>query len=146
MNEKSPLYRALESRGEGRTLSLDFSSRMMTEIHAVEKRRQRAGIFWSVVGYLIAVAVAGGALFYYCGGILREIVNGFSSSGADFVNNATRDITVIDTALHDGSAYDTSTLTMAIVLSAIAAVLLTVDYLLRRKLAVKFDSSINKNC
>lgn len=138
MNEKSPLYRALESRGEGRTLSLDFSSRMMTEIHAVEKRRQHAGIFWSVVGYLIAVAVAGGALFYYCGGILREIVSGFASSGADFVNNATRDITMIDTALHDGSAYDNSTLTMAIVLSAIAAVLLTVDYLLRKKLAVKF--------
>ncbi|MCM1137762.1 MAG: hypothetical protein NC221_03505 [Duncaniella sp.] len=141
MNDKSPLYRALESRGEGRKLPLDFSSQMMTEIRAIDKRRRRAEIIWSVIGYLIAVVAAGGALFYYCRGILGDVAKGLIASGADFAEGTSSDISVFDNILQVGVAMDGSYMTIATILSAAAALLLALDYLMRRKFAVKYDEN-----
>lgn len=138
MNRKSPIYRAIESRGEGKGLPLDFSSRMMSEIRAAERRRQRTSLIWSVVGYLIAVAITAVATIHYCGSTLGEVIKGLVLTGSDIVNDTSNDLSLINSAMQTDMAISSSTFTMAIILSVCASILLTIDYLLRKKFTAKF--------
>jgi len=120
-NDISPLYKAIEARGEGHRLPVDFTSRVMTEIMVADCRRRRRELIWSIVGYVAAVTVAVGTVVYFCSEIFVRVVTDMI---ADFA--AVRE-----------SAFMQSEFGIMLIMLPSAALLLLLDMLLRRRLAMK---------
>ncbi len=128
-NNISPLYKAIEARAEGHRLPVDFSSRVMAEIMVADCRRRRRELLWSIVGYVAAAVVTVGSVVYFCSEIFVRFV-------AD---------TIAGFAAVRESDFMQPELGLILTMLPSAALLLLLDLLLRRRLAMKhFTSSGSK--
>ena len=116
MNKQSPIYKALEARSEGRQLPSDLTSHLMCEIRVAECHRKRRELWWGIAGYSFAALIAIATVVYFCGDIFIRLGKDMSASFSAI--NASVSITIV-------------------ILVSASAVLLTLDYILRRKFALK---------
>lgn len=134
MYNKSPLYNAINARGRSQRLSPDFSSRVMCGIVAMERRRNRRNLVWSILGYFAAVAVTTGTLVCYCGDILTGMLH-------DYLLGIDGSIHMVTAAPTQVQAAQSSSYGFIFVVVIAAAILLWLDYLLRRRFALRRQKS-----
>lgn len=122
MNEMTPIYKALERRGAGKSLSPDFMARTMMEVARVQRRRKRAGLLWSVAACVLTFALAVTGIVYYCGGAFAEMFSEVAASARP----------------------DENSVGVIIMMLPSAAVLLLLDFFLRRHFYGK-GSAVNEH-
>lgn len=136
MNRQSPIYKALEERGEGRKLPLDFSFAVMSRIQVEESRRKRREMWWAIVGYAVAAILAVFTVVYFCGDIFKDAIQSFMISFATGKTSASH---VGDNMVKSFESSWSSEGGMLAVLVPITALLLTLDYFFRKKFAMRYN-------
>lgn len=135
MNRQSPIYKALEERGGGRKLPLDFSFAVMSRIQVEESRRKRRDMWWAIVGYVAAALLTIFTVVYFCGDIFEETIHNFMISLATGKTSASH---VGDNMVKSLESSWSSEGGMLAVLVPITALLLTLDYFFRKKFAMRY--------
>lgn len=89
MKEQSPIYKALEKRGEERRLPEGFAMQTMLLVARENRRRRRLNLILSVVGSVLAIVVAVAALKIYCSEIItaacKDMAESFSGSSSELL-------------------------------------------------------------
>ena len=115
-NSNDSLFRAIEARGAGRSLSADFIHATMQRVARAERARRRRTRAWTIAGSATAAALCAGSAAIFCGNI-------FARTAA----NVGRSLTSAFTAADPGTA-----MLMAALCPAVA-LLLAADHILRAK-------------
>lgn len=136
MNRQSPIYKALEERGEGRKLPLDFSFAVMSRIRVEESRRKRSEMWWAIVGYAVAAILAVFTVVYFCGDIFKDAIHSFMISFATGKTSASH---VSDNMVKSFESSWSSAGSMLAVLVPATALLLALDYFFRKRIAMRFN-------
>lgn len=136
MNRQSPIYKALEERGEGRKLPLDFSFAVMSRIQVEESHRKRSEMWWAIVGYAVAAILAVFTVVYFCGDIFKDAIHSFMISFATGKTSASH---VSDNMVKSFESSWSSAGSMLAVLVPATALLLALDYFFRKRIAMHFN-------
>lgn len=117
-NSNDSLFRAIEARGAGRTLSPAFMHDTMLRVARAERARRRRNRLWTIAGYAAAAAVCISSAAIFCGDIFARSARdiGRSMSGA-----------------FAGAGTDPDTAMLLATLCPAVALLLAADHILRAK-------------
>lgn len=139
MNDRSALYKALSERGQEVKLSPDFQLRMMCQIREIEARKKHRERVWTIVGYATAIITAVVTLIVFCGKMFARF---FEKCTVNVIADYhSVDFTEVgNNMVQEFSSIHLLNLTLPVTVTICALLLLSLDRIIRKKLAVIKDN------